>query len=428
MSTLEHRSGSRRATLPSGPGATYALAYGAATFGGAFGFIAATGLAATTGANDNGALAVGALLALYQVSAALAAPYAPRLCRDASVRLVFARVQGVSALVWLCAGVVLVVSGPSLAVLMVAAVPVGFGNGLMTVFRPILAKSYLGHEHTSGAVASMSMVIGVTWGVGALVAGWFLSTAALGWGLIIYGVSALGLAVTVRTVEPRVEAAEVLATTQPWRTAWERLQGNHVVRWSAVVGVAGALFLAPFAGLVVPIANEFRAGRPISGAGFLMASIAVGQLCSPVVVRRLAAHRTELWAAACSTALCGGGLIMLAVVSALMVDVVGELAVWLVIGVAFGATRFGAQALYFGAAAESGPAEDAPANLAAVTLSTLLLGPLGVIASSAVLGATSAYVTVVAAGVGAVAVGAFVAVTASTTPGERRGGEFAPTG
>jgi hypothetical protein len=72
--------------------------------------------------------------------------------------------------------------------------------------------------------------------------------------------------------------------------------------------------------------------------------------------------------------------------------------------------RYGAQALYFGAAAESGPAAEAPANLAAVTLSTLLLGPLGVIASSALLGATSAYVTVVAAGIGAIAVGAFVVV------------------
>jgi hypothetical protein len=170
----------------------------------------------------------------------------------------------------------------------------------------------------------------------------------------------------------------VLATAQPWRTAWERLRRNYVVRWSAVVGIAGALFLAPFAGLVVPIAQEFRADRPISGASFLMASISVGQLCSPVVVRRLAAHRTELWAAASSTALCGGVLIMLAVVSALMADVVGELAVWLVIGVAFGAMRYGAQALYFGAAAESGPTEEAPANLAAVMLSTLLLGPFGV--------------------------------------------------
>ena len=410
MPTLDQRSGSRRATLPGGPGAIYATVYGAATFGGAFAFIAATGLAATTGADDSGALAVGVLLALYQVSAALATPYAPRLCRDTSVRLVFARVQGVSAVLWLCAGVVLLVSGPRLAVLMVAAVPVGFGNGLMTVFRPILAKCYLGQERTSGAVASMSVVIGVAWGVGALVAGWLLSTVALAWGMIIYGVCALGLAVTVRTVEPRVEAAEVLATAQPWRTAWERLRRHYVVRWSAVVGIAGALFLAPFAGLVVPIAQEFRADRPISGASFLMASISVGQLCSPVVVRRLAVHRTELWAAASSTALCGGVLIMLAVVSALMADVVGELAVWLVIGVAFGAMRYGAQALYFGAAAESGPTEEAPANLAAVMLSTLLLGPFGVIASSAVLGATSAYVTVVAAGVGAIAVGAFVVV------------------
>ena len=65
----------------------------------------------------------------------------------------------------------------------------------------------------------------------------------------------------------------MLATAQPWRTAWERLRRNYVVRWSAVVGIAGALFLAPFAGLVVPIAQEFRADRPISGASFLMASI-----------------------------------------------------------------------------------------------------------------------------------------------------------
>lgn len=390
-------------------GATYASAYGVATFGAAFGFIAATGLAAATGTNDNGALAVGVLLGLYQVSAALATPYAPQLCRNANVRVVFARVQAVSAVLWLCAGVVLVFGGPTLAVLMVAAVPVGFGNGLMTVFRPILAKCYFGSQHTSGAVAAMSVVIGVTWGVGALVAGWFLSSVALGWGVIIYGFCALGLAMTVSRVEPRVEAAVVLADDRPWRNAWARLGDNHVVRWSAVVGVAGALFFGPIAGLVVPIAHAFRADRPISGASFLMASISVGQLCSPLVVRRLAAHRSELSAAAYATVLCGGGLLMLAVISALLAHVVGELAVWLVIGVAFGSMRFGAQALYFGAAAESGPAEEASANLAAVTLSTLLLGPLGVVAFSGVLGATSAYVTVVAAGVGAIVVGAFVA-------------------
>lgn len=393
---------------PRGPGAAYAAASGVANLGAAFGLLGATGLATVAGGADHGAMAVGVLVALFQLSAALAVPYATSICRGRSVRIVFARVQAAAAGVWFCAGVALLLGAPSLPVLLVAAVPAGATNGLLAVFRPTLAKSYFGAEHTSAAVATMTLVFGVTWGVGALLGGLLLSSVDLAWGLVVFAGCALVLAGALQRVRPSVEAAAPPADARPWHTAWAGLKDNHVVRWSAVLGVTGALFITPIGGLVVPIAQAFRPDRPVSGASLLMASISVGQLCSPWGVRRFSAHRPELSAGAFSTALCGGSLVTLAIVSALLAPLFGELAVWLVVGVVFGATRFAAGALYFGAAADSGRDEEASRNLAAVTLSSLLAAPLGVLACSAVLGSTSAYIAVVLSGAGAAVVGSFV--------------------
>ena len=91
---------------------------------------------------------------------------------------------------WLGAGLVLLLGVPAMPVLLVAAVPVGFANGLMAVLRPILATCYFGSEHMSHAVADMSVVVGLTWVLGALAGGWVLSSVALGWGLVVFGVLA----------------------------------------------------------------------------------------------------------------------------------------------------------------------------------------------------------------------------------------------
>lgn len=399
----------RRSVAPKrNPGTRYAAAYGIAAAGGAFGFLGATGAATEAGAPARGAIATGVLLALYQLSAAMATPYVPRICRFVGPRVAFARLQGASAGLWCTTGVALLLGAPSLPVLLVAAVPVGFAGGLMAVLRPILAQCYFGARNMSRAIATMSVIVGVAWAAGALLGGWLLSSAALGWGLVIYGLTSMVLAATVSRVGPALEPAAPRATTRAWHAAWTTLKNNRVVRWSAVLGATGALCITPIAGLVVPIAHSFRAGRPLSGASFLMASFSIGQLCSPIAVRGLARRRAELPAGALATALCGGALVALGVVSALLAHAVGELAVWVVIGILFGATRFASGALYFGAAAESGPESDASCNLATVALISLLMAPVGVLVCSAVLGSVSAEVAVLLSGAGASVVGSFV--------------------
>ena len=390
------------------PGAAFAVAYGIAMVGGACGLLGATGAATAAGGADRAALTTGVLIAVYQLSGAVASPYVPRLCRNTNPRLVFARVQAASAGWWCVTGVALVLGAPAMPVLLVAAVPAGVANGLMAVLRPILAQCYFEAQSVSTAIADLSVVTGVTWAVGALFGGWLLSVVAVGWGLVVFGVLAFVLAATANRVVPAVAPVASPAAARSWRDTGAALRDNRVVRWSAVLGVGGALFITPIGGLVVPIAQAFRADRPLSGAGILLASFSLGQLCSPAVVRLLTRRRVPLPAGAFATVLCGASLVTLAVVSARFGDAFGELAVWVVIGITFGATRFAAGALYFGAAAESGPDHDAPRNLAAVTAVSLVTAPLGVIVCGAVLDSASAEVAVLASGASVAAMGSLV--------------------
>jgi MFS family permease len=357
------------------------------------------------------------------VTSAVSVPYAPRVGRRLGPRRAFVVLQAVAAAAWLVAGLALLLGMSTMPVLLVAAPVFGITGGLSTVLRPILATSYLsGSGGTAEAFARLSVVSGIGWAVGSLGGGVLLSSVALGWGLVLNGLTIIPLVATVARTTPATEPSTPRATDRPWRTAWSALAGSRTLRWTAVLGASSLLFLAPITSLVVPIAQDLRQSPLVAGAGLLMAAFSIGEFLSPITVRRLRTGRHDLPAGAIAGAIAGATLLVLGVVSAVLVDRL-ELLVWLVVGVAFGAFRYASRACFTGAAAEAGPPEDASTNLAATMLVSGLAAPVGTTLWSGVIDQVSADAAVVIGGLGGLVLG-LVVLAASRATGH---GESAET-
>ena len=385
-------------TGPARAAAVYVAVTGLATMGGAFGLLGATGTATAAGTRTTGPLYTGAYLAVTLLAAGLATPYAPRLAARRGIRSTYVRALGANAALWLLTGTALLLGTPAMPTLLATALPIGVTSGMLVVLRPILSKAYLTAVRTSGAVARTAIVAGVAWSIGSLVGGQVLSHIALAWGLVINGALSAPFVLAVIRRTPTVEPAAPPPTGRPWRTAWSALSANRILRLSALLSAVAMLCLAPVTTLVVPIAQDLRQSPLVVGAGLLMTSFALGELCSPPLVRRLGIARHDLPAGAIAASLAGLALVALAVASAILGHRI-ELLAWLAIGLAFGALRFAAKALYVGAAAEAGREADAAHNLAAATLVGLLAAPFGTLACGTLIGVLSADSAVLISGV-----------------------------
>jgi len=135
-----------------------------------------------------------------------------------------------------------------------------------------------------------------------------------------------------------------------------------------------------------------------------MASIAVGELLSPIVVSRFRAKRTPIASSALASVATGGILLALAVASMTLSNEI-ELVVWGILGVGFGATHFASRALTVGAAAEAQAVHDLSKSLAAMLLSARLVAPIGILAWSAILSWGSAPAALIFGAVGIGCVG-----------------------
>ena len=399
---------------------TYLAATGVSVVGTAFGLLGATGAATAAGGSSHGALASGIFLASTTLIAAVAVPSAPRLCRHLSLGRAYACAQAVNALAYLIAGVALLMGAPTILTLLAAAPLIGVTSGANSVLRPLLSKAFMGSDSTARACATMAVVNGVAWGVGGLAGGMLLSHVAFGWGLVVNAGLTTGLMITVSCVAPASEPSTPRTTGRAWPGVWAALAGHPRLRWTAVLGASSVLFLAPAASLVVPIAQDLRQRPEVTGAGLLLAAFAVGELVTPWTVRMLKRHREDLPAGALAGTIAGSSLLVLGVLALVLTRRV-ELAAWLIVGLAFGAFRFAARSLFIGSAAESGPPDDAAANLAAATTVALFAAPLGLLVSSLVIDAVSAGAAVLLGGAGAVAVGMVILRVSRAIPGAAAG-------
>jgi len=406
-------------TVPSGPTpATRFLATtGLSVAGTAVGLLGATGATtAAAGEGRSGALLTGLYMSVVLLTSAVSVPYAPRVARRLGPRRAFVWLQALAAGAWVAAGVALLLDAPTMPVLLCAAPVFGITGGLSTVLRPILTTSYLGASGgTATAFARLSVASGVGWAIGSLGGGVLLSSIALGWGLVINGLSIVPLVATVRSSAPAAEPSTPRASDRPWRTAWSALAGSSTLRWTAALGASSLVFLAPITSLVVPIAQDLRQNPLVAGAGLLMAAFSIGEFLSPIAVRRLGPGREDLRAGAVAGAIAGAALLVIGLVSAVLVDRL-ELLVWLVIGVGFGAFRYALKAFFTGAAAEAGAPEDASVNLAAAMLASGLAAPIGTAMWSGVISRVSADAAVLIGGLGALVVGVVVAGATRRTP------------
>lgn len=369
--------------------------------GSALGLLAATGATTAAGGETWGAVYTGIYMAVLMLLSAVSVPYAPRACRRFGVRRAFGLLRTVMAVAWLVAGVALLAGAPTMVVLLIAAPVFGVTAGLTVVPLPILDKSYLSAApDTSRAYAVMAVVGGVAWGIGSLVGGVLLVFVPLGWGLVINGLLSAALIVPIFLVPPAAEPATPREQGNPWRAAWTLLATDALLRRATVVAGAAMLFLAPIASLVVPIAQDLRQTPLVSGAAALMLAFSVGRLFSPGVVKRLTRRWPDLPAASVAAIGAGAALAVLGLVS-VFVTGKAELVIWLVIGLAFSAARYAGKALVVGSAADSGAPEDSSARLASLMLFSGLVGPVGILLWSVLIGLASAEAAVLVGGLGA---------------------------
>lgn len=367
--------------------------------------LAATATATAAGGLDRGAMYAGVYMALVLVASALALPYAPRYCFRLGTRRSFAGAQSLAAIAWLLAGTLLLLGVAPMPVLLVAAPFFGAFAGTTTVLKPALAKAYLATPRVSTSQARMSVVSGVAWAAGAMAGGTLLNSVALGWGLVINGVLSMPLALIVLRITPTVAVHEPVTRGRPWHDIRVALSESAPLRAATVLGCAMTLFLFPMVSLIVPITQQLRHEPLLIGAGLLIATMGIGEMFSPLILRALSAGRDEFPAATVSAALAGGTLIAFGVTSLVLSDV-PELVAWAIIGLALGALNYATKALAIGAAAESRGPEQATRSLASCMLVVGLFAPIGVLAWSLLISGFSAVgLLLLACGCGTIVLG-----------------------
>jgi MFS family permease len=365
--------------------------------GTAFGLLGATGATTAAGGTARGGLYTGAFMAACLLATALATPYGHSVYARWGVRAGFTTVQASNALAYLIAGVALLAGAPTMPTLLIAAPVFGATAGMSIVVRPLVSKAYQASNNTAHSFARLSVALGIAWGLGGLLGGWALSTAAFGWGLIIDALLTVPMLIVLTRVLPTREPAPPTRTRHPLRSTWRRLSASRHLRWTAVLGVSSVIFLAPIMGLVVPVADDLRQEPAVAAAGLLLAAFAIGEIATPWAVRFAQRTSTELRAGQIAGTLGGVMLAALGVASSLLNGRV-ELVAWAVLAVPLGVFRFAARALYVGSAADADPPEDAAADLAAADTAVLLMAPLGALVFGATVNHGAVYLALYGTG------------------------------
>lgn len=379
------------------------------TAGSAMALISATGITTSAGGMGRGAVYSGVYLALAMTAGAIALPFAPRAAHRFGTRHAVLGMWSIVAALWIVSGALVVAGAPAVWVVMISSPLIGAGSAIAGVLSNIVYRAYLESADFSAVVARMTIWRGIGWGVGALAGGLFLNTGSEGIGLVAAGLVKIPLLIVLARHAP----AHALATPERPKAPWHEIRGafaeSPTLRRTAIMGVSMALFAAPAMTLAVPIAQALRHAPIYQGAGILMVGFAIGELLSPVVVKRLPHGGRPLLNGARTGAIAGAFLVALGLVSGFF-SFRTELALWALVAIGIGAFRFASRAFSQGSAAQSRGQENAASSLAAAAFVAGVAGPIGVLGWSAALGAIGAEATAAIAGA-ALVIASLVVVT-----------------
>jgi CP family cyanate transporter-like MFS transporter len=362
--------------------ALFLVTYGVMIAGLAVAVLDTTGITTLAGskAGTGGAIYTSIYIAIMLFTLALAVPYTPKLAARFGMQRTFFGSIVLASILWGFAGILILSGAPAVTVLLIGAIGFGVASGVFAALIPLYSRAYIEGRGMAGAYARLSVAGGIAWALGSGAGGVVLVHLQPGWGLVIRAGLGIPLAVFVAIKRPKVQpTALASASAGAWGQMRANLVSNRDLRRAALLGCGVAMFAAPLASMIVPIAEALRQTPLIPGAGVLMAAMAVGEILAPVIVTSLERGRTNLHAAALASV---GAAISIAIygLTAFVFSKREELVAWAIIGVGFGALKYGARALNLGAATDAGSDESSSEMVATFVFVSSIAAPVGVLA------------------------------------------------
>ncbi|MFM9136288.1 MAG: hypothetical protein ACKOT0_12800 [bacterium] len=394
-------------TTPRGISWAYRVTSGVAIIG-----ITAGTFASTVITNDYGGVQLGAFvtavwIVLLVAGRLLVAPFLPLVIRTFGARRTFLTVKIAAAVAWIALGVLLAggVVGP---LSLYATAPI---FGALSVFASTLTTLYSGayisgHE-MSGALTRMAVVRGSAVAVGALVGAIVIVTLGPAWGLAARGLLEIPLVIVLLAYRPAEDPPAPEAKRPVSAEMRKDLSTNPVLRRLVILGVGLTIFAGPFSELLVPITAALRQSDVVTGAALLIASIALGQVFSVQPVAALQARFTAMQGSGLMGGLRGACLVLYGI-AAFLFSGGFELAVWAVIGLAFGMSRAASGALMVGAAVKTVPKENSSRAIVAFSFACTLSSPIGLLLWGSLVSFVSVEAAIIIGALGALAVSAYV--------------------
>jgi hypothetical protein len=375
--------------------------------------------ASTVITNEYGGVRYGALvtagwIVFLVAGRLLVAPYAPLAIRKFGPRRTFLTVKVLSVVLWILLGILLAMGSVGALSLYATAPIVGAIAAFASTLTTLYSGAYINGHDMSGALARRAVVRGGGIAVGAFVAGVLVLTVGPAWAIMARGALEIPLIIVLLFFRPGEEPASPQADRQVWRGLRDDLRSNPGLRLLVILGMGLTIFAMPFSELLVPIITQLRASDAVPGAALMVASIALGQSFSIFPVDFL----KDRFVTGVSAALMGGvrGLALLAFgLSALVATGGWELAVWAVIGCAFGAARAASGALMAGATMASVIKEDGSRALVAFTFACTLTSPIGVLLWGTLIAVVGLEWTLLVGAVGVLSVSWYVLRRARST-------------
>ena len=273
-------------------------------------FLATAILAANSGDSvGDAARNTSIVFAVRLFATSLALPYSTRLAyRIGSVRT-FWLSRTLKSLAALMAAIALTVEMPVLGVLIGFSLLTGLSKGLRQPLCPPLLQAYSGLP-IDEAAARNQMARGAAAAIGALLGGLILSR--IGPEAVFLGSALVGLPVIFFLIArpPSQGVASPVPIQRPWGNLVGRLRSSNQLRTAVWLGITSVIIVGPLINMLVPVLHELG-HRDTSHASLFIAVVAVGEILTPVVLRRLRKGRAALVAATRAMQICGIALLAL---------------------------------------------------------------------------------------------------------------------
>lgn len=347
-------------------------------------FLATAVLAANTGGSvSDAARNTSLVFAVRLLATSLTLPYATRVASRIGLVRAFCLSRTIKVLAAAIAAVALVLEMPILAVLTGFSLLTGLSKGLRQPLCPPLLQAYSGLP-VDEATAKNQMARGAASAVGALLGGLVLSQ--VGPEAVFFGGAIVGIPVIVfLVVRPPADGVETPASVKrPWRNLVGCLRASGQLRTAVWLGIASVIVVGPLINMLVPVLHELG-HRDTSHASLFVAVVAVGEILTPIVLRRLRKGRAALVAATRAMQICG--IALLALCTLALLPNTPDYFVLGLSGFAVGAVYFCVASFLYRSATAGLPKNQEGEYLAAYLLVTGLGAPIGTLMWGHLLGA-----------------------------------------